>query len=114
RLQLVGQHEAGVAGIGAAYYGERRRSAALDHTRDQPRHLGSAAHVEIDIAAPELLYAFDGLSGLESSFDHLEVVTLIGSSPFGDLMNHRRQVRVKHAETHGVGPGRTRNAWTCQ
>ena len=79
RLKLVAEHQAGVTGIGAAHHREWRRAAALDQSGIEPRHLRRAAHIEVEVAAPELLDALDGLAGLEAGFDNLEIVPLVGA-----------------------------------
>src|SRR5262249_14688920 len=63
-LQLVAEDEARVSGIGTAHYRERGWAAALDQPRVETRNLRCAAHIEIEITAPELLHALHRLTRL--------------------------------------------------
>ena len=99
-----------MARIGAAHHRERRLAAAFDQARIEPRHFRCSAHVEIEVAAPELLDAFDGLARLEAGFDDLEIVPLVGAGALGDLVDDRGQVGMKHAKSHRIGSGGARNA----
>ena len=99
-----------MAGISGAHHRKRSRLTGFDQTRIEARHLGRATHVEIQIAAPKLLDALDGLAGLEPSLDDFEVMALIAAGAFGDLVDDRRQVGMEHAKPDYVGVGGTQNA----
>ena len=52
------------------------------------------AHIEVEIAAPQLLNAGRCLPGLERRFDHLQIVLLIGANLLGNGMDHGNEVRI--------------------
>src|SRR5262249_24602297 len=96
-----------------AHNSERRRPARFDDARVEPRDLRRAAHIEVEIAAPELLDAVDRLSGLEARLDHIEVVTLVAAGALGDLVDHGGQVGMQHPEPHGVGVRGAQDGRAC-
>src|SRR5262249_43305140 len=62
-----------------------------------------------EIGAPQLLDALDGLARLEAGLDHLEVLALIAAGALGDLVDHRGEIRIEHAEPHRVRIGAARD-----
>src|SRR5262245_32610052 len=108
RAQLVGEHQTRVAWIGAADDRERRYTTTFNDTRIKTRDFRCAAHVEVQIAAPELLHAGRRLSRLKVCLDDLEIVLLVGADLFRDRVDNGYEIRIEHSEPDAIRRRRKR------
>src|SRR5262249_17564781 len=77
---------------------KRGRAAIFNEPGVEARNLWRAAHIEIEISAPQLLDASSRLTGLEVAFNDDQALPIVGSDLFGDSVNDRNQIGIEHSK----------------